>query len=1461
MLFIALFICRISFCGVYKIGDAWGTVKNYTTLQELIDAGAGKGVDDEIWIAGNHELTSMWEISTWQGKIYGGFSGSETTVNQRQLKSGGRGWDFLYPTTLSLKTKSATQNSLIWSKNYKTNGEIPSLIDGICFDGTNCTATPLWFRQYSSSGISIRNCIFENSDLPTDNILDPGTADYIAGGIQLGSDDASKVGNTLIEECIVRNCKARVGAIVARNVTVRNCIIMDNTGSDADKSGGIFAYGTTNIDNSVLYGNQVANTVNNANIANAVSWTAANCIIDVYSSLFTEANNNIVETDRLVIFSPKLIMLEAPATVSVSALPACVSLGSIVSFRVEAAAGKIVNVTVNGNVITANAEKKYTIRVMENISIRVTLEDVGTYMPVKATTEEIDWENFLSIHDMYWTSLTADPIAPTPDNNLKTGYYAGALMGNGLLGTNMYKLTNNVYRLNTGRSDITEVRKPYDLYNSARLPIGYFTLSTVGNVTSEKMRLSLYNAMTKGSFTTDKGNINFKTYVHADQNYIVFETETKGDENDFVWDFVPQEAISPRHIQRKDAPAGYLNSAGKANPDVIISTDGDYHLSVQPLATDNTFATIGKVYVVAWKELKEGNKRRIIATISQEDTAESAIAAAKTVIDEAFGKTSNELETSHKAWWNNFYKNAAFLTFPTTKYESFYWSQYYKFASTTRPGKPIVDLQGVWPTWDTPWTSVWINLNLQLTYSWQSKANLGFLSEPLWESLNKYKDNLRRNVTDIPAQSNWTDAACLGRTSTYDFLAPLDPALASKNQYEVGNLTWLLFYYWQHCVAYGDKEQLKTKLFPMLKSAINLFSHIRTTHNGVYGLPSTASPEYVSASIGTNANYDLANLRWGLKTLIEIDTTYQINDPLLNHWKDFYANLIDYPYSSTTGYKVSDSREFATTTHRHYSHLFMIYPYHLVDWENPVDGPKMELSVNRWVGDQGYSRTGKAAMLASKGDGEGALSQMNTFMSTFLKPNTLYAETGPVIETPMSAVSTLHEFYMQDWGDKIRVFFGVPTSWIDASFVNMRAKGAFLISATRKTGKTVFIQVESEKGGLCRLQTGIHPANMLVRDLSGNDVVYAIADATNGVIEVQTHQGDIFQVYDKTQQVELPAPIAHPVEEGFSFGDGSHSVPLLGVQFKEKHIVLDNKRIFIPELAVSPTGAAIGSLIWSCHDNGILKNNNGLFSVLAEGETWVAFTTTDKMFTDTCYVRVTNLGTGEYIIFPVADSYVHDASASKDSNFGTEEHVVVKKDNSGYNRVGYYCFPISDIVALKDESSVVISLYVTSTDAAANTVDWLFYAAENDWTETGITWNNRPASSSMLLATVSGFNTTSGSYSPDNRLIFDITDYVAAKKAEGKDFISFSITQSARATNGGGKSQFASKENQDGLTLPMMIVKNADVTSVISLSKDKPNSPSSVSYFNLRGIKIVKPDKKGIYIIQENGKARKHLVK
>ncbi len=710
----------------------------------------------------------------------------------------------------------------------------------------------------------------------------------------------------------------------------------------------------------------------------------------------------------------------------------------------------------------------------------------------KVSTPTIDWSAFLYKHDLVWNHITPD-------------YYAGAIMGNGLLGSNIYKEGKD-YKFHIGRVDVTEGRMPADkyqyhnLYHDARLPIGHFLMKTMGTTVSENMRLSLWDAATTGTITTDKGKINFKNYVHAEQEVIVLETETEGEETGFQWDWVALKAISPRYvIGRDDYPQEYID---QPNPEVNIYTKGDYHLSVQNLAG-------GKTYVVAWRETRRENTRRIVITIAQEATEAQAVNKAKETIAAALETSPQALESSHRQWWHAYYP-ASFATFGNEKMESFYWMQQYKFACLTRPDKYIIDLQGPWAVEKTPWPAIWMNLNIQLTYSPLFTANRAAMSRPLWKALHDNLSNLTANVM----KDEWKkDAIIMGRSTSYRLLSPVDPDIEDKILYEVGNLTWILYYYYEYCTYLQDEDELVRRFYPLLKKNIAYYEHIKEKRaDGKYHLPETGSPEYKSAK---DCNYDLSLLHWGLNTLLALNEKYALNDEKVPAWKDFKDNLTGFPTDPEQGYMIGENVRL-TSSHRHYSHLLMIYPLHLVTPEQAANSAIISKSITHWQSMpsylQGYSFTGSSSMYAIQENGEKAVAQLQLLIDKYIRPNTLYREAGPVIETPLAGAASLQELYLQSWGGKIRVFPAVPASWKAASFINFRAEGAFLISATRREGKTVFIQAESEKGGLCHLQTYMDTANLEVQTIDGKKATFTVVDKTKGVIEIPMKKGEVVQI-------------------------------------------------------------------------------------------------------------------------------------------------------------------------------------------------------------------------------------------------------------------------------------------------------------------------------------------------------------
>jgi hypothetical protein len=99
--------------------------------------------------------------------------------------------------------------------------------------------------------------------------------------------------------------------------------------------------------------------------------------------------------------------------------------------------------------------------------------------------------------------------------------------------------------------------------------------------------------------------------------------------------------------------------------------------------------------------------------------------------------------------------------------------------------------------------------------------------------------------------------------------------------------------------------------------------------DGLYHIPFTYSDEYGNAK-ETSLNIALA--RWGFKTLIETAERLKIQDPLLPKWKMVLSKMADYNIDEN-GIMVGKDLPFAKP-HRHYSHLFSIFPLYDMNIEN-----------------------------------------------------------------------------------------------------------------------------------------------------------------------------------------------------------------------------------------------------------------------------------------------------------------------------------------------------------------------------------------------------------------------------------------------------------------------------------------------------------------------------------------------
>src|SRR5690606_10255876 len=128
----------------------------------------------------------------------------------------------------------------------------------------------------------------------------------------------------------------------------------------------------------------------------------------------------------------------------------------------------------------------------------------------------------------------------------------------------------------------------------------------------------------------------------------------------------------------------------------------------------------------------------------------------------------------------------------------------------------------------------------------------------------------------------------------------------------------------------------------------------------------------------------------------------------------------------------------------------------------------------------------------------------------------------------------------------------------------------------------------------------------------------------------------------------------------------------------------------------------------------------------------------------------------------LADVYVRGGGSAA-TNFGTATQLVAKHDAAdlNFNRVTYLKL---DVSGLADVQSAALKLVPFQVDGATN----LIYEriADDAWSETAMTWNNRPTAAGTTVATVGG-------YAVGQQIGIDLT---SAVKSEADGILSLRIT-------------------------------------------------------------------------------------
>jgi len=159
-------------------------------------------------------------------------------------------------------------------------------------------------------------------------------------------------------------------------------------------------------------------------------------------------------------------------------------------------------------------------------------------------------------------------------------------------------------------------------------------------------------------------------------------------------------------------------------------------------------------------------------------------------------------------------------------------------------------------------------------------------------------------------------------------------------------------------------------------------------------------------------------------------------------------------------------------THRHFSHLYGMFPSCQIDLEKT---PRLAAAVKRSVemrGDlgTGFSMAWKMGLWARLRDGDRAhrifrhLIEQNTCVNLFSICFTI-----PQVEGAFGAAAGIAEMLVQSHGGEIRLLPALPKAWPDGKVTGLRVRGGFLLDLEWRDSQPVRATIRSTAGRTCRV--------------------------------------------------------------------------------------------------------------------------------------------------------------------------------------------------------------------------------------------------------------------------------------------------------------------------------------------------------------------------------------------------------
>ncbi|MES1197059.1 MAG: glycoside hydrolase family 95 protein [Pseudomonadota bacterium] len=400
----------------------------------------------------------------------------------------------------------------------------------------------------------------------------------------------------------------------------------------------------------------------------------------------------------------------------------------------------------------------------------------------------------------------------------------------------------------------------------------------------------------------------------------------------------------------------------------------------------------------------------------------------------------------------------------------------YLLISSSRAGSLPANLQGVWnhvasPPWDADYH---VNINLQMNYWPAEPTALPEVTAPLFDFTDALIAPGQRAAHDIMGARGWT--MFLG-TNPWGFTGLISWPTAFW-QPEAG--AWLAQHYYEHYRFTGDERFLRTRAYPVMKGAAEMWLDALVTdpRDGKLVVSPSFSPEHGDFSVGASMSQEIVfdlftktaeaadhvgdtSFRDRVRAaLARLDPGLRIGSwGQLQEWKSDWDDRYD--------------------DHRHVSHLFALHPGRQI---SPLTTPQFADAARitlraRGDGGTGWSKAWKINFWARLLDGGHAHLMLSQQLKQSTLPNLWDTHPPFQIDGNFGATAGVAEMLLQSQNDELHILPALPSVWASGSVAGLRGRGGFTVDIRWNNGAADEVRIVAIRAGPVAVRSTIFAAH------------------------------------------------------------------------------------------------------------------------------------------------------------------------------------------------------------------------------------------------------------------------------------------------------------------------------------------------------------------------------------------------